>query len=182
MQPAVRAWGAAAPSSAAALMRLLRGGAVGAAAAFTTTRAPAAPIINVPAAAAAREAAARRAPPPALHTIGFVGVGNMGSPMAAALMRAGHKLVVCDRNPAAVAQLQQAGASAAGSAREVAETPGDDGPPPITACVLGRPTATRGRGARGGRAGLLLVPHLARTAIYGCCLAAPLPANTFSPP
>lgn len=50
--------------------------------------------------------------------------GNMGSPMAAALLKAGHKLLVVDRNPAAVERLQKLGAQVAASPRQVAETPG----------------------------------------------------------
>jgi 3-hydroxyisobutyrate dehydrogenase-like beta-hydroxyacid dehydrogenase len=44
--------------------------------------------------------------------------------MAASLIRAGHQIIVVDRNPAAVAKLEQLGARAAKSAREIAETPG----------------------------------------------------------
>ncbi|MCX5515434.1 oxidoreductase [Kaistia algarum] len=57
----------------------------------------------------------------ALGTIGFVGVGKMGNPMAKRLIQAGYELVVYDRDAAAVADLVAAGASAAASARAVAD-------------------------------------------------------------
>jgi 3-hydroxyisobutyrate dehydrogenase-like beta-hydroxyacid dehydrogenase len=52
--------------------------------------------------------------------LGFVGVGNMGGPMAARLLDAGHALVVHDVSPAATAPLGARGARVAGSALEVA--------------------------------------------------------------
>ena len=73
------------------------------------------------AAASAASAAAAAAPP---MTVGFVGVGNMGSAMAGALLRAGHRLLVFDRNPAAVEALVARGAAAAASPKAIAETPG----------------------------------------------------------
>jgi 3-hydroxyisobutyrate dehydrogenase-like beta-hydroxyacid dehydrogenase len=54
----------------------------------------------------------------------MIGIGNMGSGMASCLLRAGHSLLVYDRNPAAVGKLVEEGARAAGSPREIAETPG----------------------------------------------------------
>ena len=35
-----------------------------------------------------------------LKTVAFIGVGNMGAPMARCARRAGFDLIVCDRNPA----------------------------------------------------------------------------------
>jgi 3-hydroxyisobutyrate dehydrogenase len=52
--------------------------------------------------------------------IAFIGLGNMGAPMARNLLRAGHALVVFDIAPAAMHQLVAAGASAAPSARDAA--------------------------------------------------------------
>ena len=52
--------------------------------------------------------------------IGFVGLGTMGGPMARNLIRKGHALVVSDMQPAAVAALVEAGATTAGSPREIA--------------------------------------------------------------
>ena len=34
------------------------------------------------------------------HTIGFIGLGRMGSPMAQRIKNAGHQLVLCDINQA----------------------------------------------------------------------------------
>jgi 3-hydroxyisobutyrate dehydrogenase len=49
--------------------------------------------------------------------IGFVGLGNMGAPMAHNLLKAGHTLTVFDLSESAVQQLVDAGAKAAGSPR-----------------------------------------------------------------
>lgn len=50
--------------------------------------------------------------------IAFIGLGNMGGPMAANLARAGHALRVFDLVPAAIEAAVAAGAQAAASARE----------------------------------------------------------------
>lgn len=52
--------------------------------------------------------------------IGFIGLGNMGAPMALNLLKAGHQLQVFDLVASAVAELVQAGAAAAASPSEVA--------------------------------------------------------------
>ena len=52
--------------------------------------------------------------------IGFIGLGNMGAPMALNLLKAGHQLQVFDLVASAVAELVQAGATAAASPQEVA--------------------------------------------------------------
>jgi 3-hydroxyisobutyrate dehydrogenase-like beta-hydroxyacid dehydrogenase len=54
-------------------------------------------------------------------TVGFIGVGKMGAPMAMRLMRAGHEVHVCDRDISAVEALVKAGVHRAGSPREVAD-------------------------------------------------------------
>ena len=54
------------------------------------------------------------------ETIGFVGLGNMGAPMAGRLIDAGHALVVFDVNAKPLAALAARGARAAASAAEVA--------------------------------------------------------------
>ena len=51
--------------------------------------------------------------------VGFIGLGVMGGPMAANILKGGHELTVFDMNPAAVATLVNAGAKAAASAKEV---------------------------------------------------------------
>ena len=59
-------------------------------------------------------------PHPLHQPVGFVGLGNMGSPMAHNLLAKGHRLVVCDLVQSSVAELVQAGAEAAGSPAQVA--------------------------------------------------------------
>lgn len=54
--------------------------------------------------------------------IGFLGLGNMGGPMAHNLLKAGHQLTVFDLSEAAVASLVAAGASAAPSIAELARS------------------------------------------------------------
>jgi 2-hydroxymethylglutarate dehydrogenase len=45
--------------------------------------------------------------------VGFVGTGNMGRPMAANVLKAGHALTIFDLSPAATAPLEKAGATRA---------------------------------------------------------------------
>ncbi len=54
-------------------------------------------------------------------TVGFIGLGIMGKPMAKNLMGAGYDLVVYNRSPEKAEELAGEGATAAGSPREVAE-------------------------------------------------------------
>jgi 2-hydroxy-3-oxopropionate reductase len=54
-------------------------------------------------------------------TIGFIGLGIMGKPMARHLMQAGYPLVIHNRSRASVNELSSEGARAAASAKEVAE-------------------------------------------------------------
>ncbi|WP_127956661.1 sulfolactaldehyde 3-reductase [Serratia microhaemolytica] len=53
--------------------------------------------------------------------IGFIGLGQMGAPMASNLLKAGHQLAVFDVSPAAVNALVAQGAQAAGSPAQAAE-------------------------------------------------------------
>jgi 3-hydroxyisobutyrate dehydrogenase-like beta-hydroxyacid dehydrogenase len=53
-------------------------------------------------------------------TVGFIGLGTMGAPMARNVLHKGHRLVVADVVPAAVASLTAAGALAARTPKEVA--------------------------------------------------------------
>jgi len=55
------------------------------------------------------------------ETVGFIGLGIMGRPMAKNLLKAGHPLVVHNRSQAAVQELTGLGAKAAPSPRAVAE-------------------------------------------------------------
>ena len=54
------------------------------------------------------------------HTYGFIGLGNMGGPMAGRLLDAGYRLAVHDRSEAALAPLLVKGARRCASARELA--------------------------------------------------------------
>ena len=53
-----------------------------------------------------------------MSLVAFIGLGNMGGPMAKNLIKAGHEVTVFDLMPAACADLQQSGAAVAGSAAE----------------------------------------------------------------
>jgi 2-hydroxy-3-oxopropionate reductase len=55
-----------------------------------------------------------------MKTIGFIGLGIMGKPMARNLLKAGHQLVVYDINAEAVGELAAVGAQTATSPKEVA--------------------------------------------------------------
>ena len=57
-------------------------------------------------------------------TVGFIGLGIMGKPMAKNLIEAGHELVVYNRTREKAEELAGAGATVAGSPREVAEQSG----------------------------------------------------------
>jgi len=54
------------------------------------------------------------------ETIGFIGLGKMGEPMAGHFLEAGHKLIVCDVRDEAVAALVGRGATTAKSLAAVA--------------------------------------------------------------
>ena len=53
-----------------------------------------------------------------MATIGFIGLGNMGAPMAANLVKAGHTVTGYDLNPAALDALSKAGGKTAKSAAD----------------------------------------------------------------
>jgi 3-hydroxyisobutyrate dehydrogenase len=55
-----------------------------------------------------------------MAAVGFIGLGNMGAPMAANLVKAGHQVIGYDVNANAVHALAAAGVRAAGSAAEAA--------------------------------------------------------------
>jgi len=54
--------------------------------------------------------------------VGFIGLGNMGNPMAGNVLKQGYALTVFDKNPAAMANLVAAGTKAGTSATQVAQT------------------------------------------------------------
>ncbi|HET6223736.1 MAG TPA: 3-hydroxyisobutyrate dehydrogenase [Dongiaceae bacterium] len=56
-----------------------------------------------------------------MATIGFIGLGNMGLPMARNLVKAGHRLRVFDVSPAAVEKAVAGGAEAAGGIPEAVQ-------------------------------------------------------------
>jgi 3-hydroxyisobutyrate dehydrogenase len=56
-----------------------------------------------------------------MATIGFIGLGNMGAPMAANLVKAGHGVTGYDIDPASLQALIAAGGKAAASASEAAK-------------------------------------------------------------
>jgi len=53
-------------------------------------------------------------------SVGFIGLGTMGAPMARNILNRGHRLIVSDLQPAAVASLTAAGAAVARTPKEVA--------------------------------------------------------------
>ncbi len=55
-----------------------------------------------------------------MATVGFIGLGNMGGPMAKNLVKAGHAVTVFDLVPEACADLEAAGAAIAASATDAA--------------------------------------------------------------
>ena len=55
-------------------------------------------------------------------SVGFIGLGNMGNPMAANVLKNGYPMTVFDKNPKTMENLVQAGAKAAASAKQVVES------------------------------------------------------------
>ena len=55
------------------------------------------------------------------HSIGFVGLGQMGMPIAGRLLVAGHRVLAFDQRDAARAQLEAAGGEWAASPRVIAD-------------------------------------------------------------
>ena len=85
--------------------------------------------------------------------IGFIGLGVMGGPMSERLIRAGHALVVHDIEPNAVRRLTALGATAARSAKDVADRASTvfvslPTPQVVREVALGEQGVTRGRKVR----------------------------------
>ena len=83
------------------------------------------------------------------ETVGFVGLGIMGKPMARNLMEAGYDLVVYNRSRSKTEDLASEGAEAAESPKEVAENAGIvftmlPGPPEVRDVVAGEDGILRG--------------------------------------
>ena len=83
-----------------------------------------------------------RATGEAIMKLGFIGTGNMGNPMAANLIKAGHRLTVHDLRPEAAINLLEMGAAWADSPKEA--VPGNDAvltslpvPRDVEAVILG---------------------------------------------
>jgi 2-hydroxymethylglutarate dehydrogenase len=55
-------------------------------------------------------------------SVGFIGLGNMGNPMAVNVLKAGFPMMVFDRNPKVMENLVAGGARAAASAKQVVES------------------------------------------------------------
>ena len=55
-------------------------------------------------------------------SVGFIGLGNMGNPMASNVLKNGFPMTVFDQNPKTMESLVQAGTKAAASAKQVAES------------------------------------------------------------
>ena len=89
--------------------------------------------------------------------IGFIGLGNMGGPMARNLLKAGHQLTVFDVSEKALSEIRVAGANLATSVMEVAKTAGLD----IVITML--PAAPHVRSVYLGEQGLLA--HIAKGVI-----------------
>jgi 3-hydroxyisobutyrate dehydrogenase-like beta-hydroxyacid dehydrogenase len=62
--------------------------------------------------------------------VGFIGLGTMGGPMAANVLKGGHRLVVSDVEPAAEARLTAHGATAARTPTR--RRPRAEAPPPLS--------------------------------------------------
>jgi 3-hydroxyisobutyrate dehydrogenase len=80
--------------------------------------------------------------------IGFLGLGNMGGPMALNLLKAGHRVTVFDPSAQAVAPLVEAGATAAASPAAVAQAK-------VEAIVSMLPAAAQVKQVYQGKDGLL---------------------------
>ena len=55
-------------------------------------------------------------------SVGFIGLGNMGNPMAVNVLKAGFPMTVFDRNPQTMENLVHSGAQTAASAKQVVES------------------------------------------------------------
>jgi len=70
--------------------------------------------------------------------VGFIGLGNMGNPMASNVLGCGFPVTVFDKNPTAMKNLVDAGARAAASANEVVESA-----EVVLTCLPGSPEVER---------------------------------------
>ena len=99
-----------------------------------------------------------------MSRIAFIGLGNMGSPMALNLIKAGHELAVFDLSDAALKAAAQAGAKVAASAQEAVKD--------AEAVATMLPASKHVEGLYLGDAGLL--SHIAQgTLVIECSTIAP---------
>jgi len=96
-----------------------------------------------------------------MATIGFIGLGNMGAPMAANLVKAGHGVTGYDLNPAALQALVAAGGKGAASASEAVK-----GADVVITMLPGRPGCARGLACTKG--GLIEAVGKARPLLIDC--------------
>jgi 3-hydroxyisobutyrate dehydrogenase-like beta-hydroxyacid dehydrogenase len=96
--------------------------------------------------------------------IGYLGVGNMGQPMAGKLLDAGHELWVCDVRAEAMRPLVERQARPAGSPRELAEA--------CDTVVVSLPTLEAFRATLNGSNGLLAGKAL-KTLVNTCTVGIP---------
>ena len=83
--------------------------------------------------------------------VGFIGLGNMGNPIAANVLKAGHNLTVYDLRREIGRNLEEAGAKWAASPKDVAAQSevvlsSLPGPPEVEAVVLGEDGVFAGLG------------------------------------
>ena len=80
-----------------------------------------------------------------MASIGFIGLGNMGGPMVANLIKAGHSVAAFDIVPDAIERAVAAGASAADSGRGGLAGPKSSSPccRPANMCARSMSTTTR---------------------------------------
>ena len=90
-----------------------------------------------------------------MATIGFIGLGNMGGPMARNLVKAGHALKVFDLSEKAVATLVAAGATKAVTASDAAKD--------VEFVVTMLPAGEHVRSVYLGEGGLIAVAKKARS-------------------
>src|SRR5258705_2187093 len=100
--------------------------------------------------------------------IGFIGVGNMGQPVAGKLLDAGHELFVCDVREEAMEPLLERQARRASSPKELADA--------CDTVVVSLPTLAAFRQALSGPQGLLSGTAL-KTVVNTCTVGKPFMAE-----
>jgi len=110
-----------------------------------------------------------------MSQIAFIGLGNMGGPMAQNLLKAGHNVTVFDLSPAAIKTLADAGASVAASAKDAVS----NAEIVISMLPASRHVEALYLGDNSGKSGLL--PHIQKgTLVIDCSTIAAQTAITVS--